>query len=60
MKMGAHQNQGYLRTGKILQMLDKDDVALGIYKYGLDNVPPDDPNIEACPNPCMRDETLII
>ncbi|KAL8882524.1 MAG: hypothetical protein Q9198_000492 [Flavoplaca austrocitrina] len=26
---------GYLRTGKILQLLDKDSVALGIYKYGL-------------------------
>ncbi|KAI4262194.1 MAG: hypothetical protein L6R42_002625 [Xanthoria sp. 1 TBL-2021] len=29
---------GYLRTGKILQLLDKDSVALGIYKYGLRNV----------------------
>ncbi|KAL8675203.1 MAG: hypothetical protein Q9168_000456 [Polycauliona sp. 1 TL-2023] len=26
---------GYLRTGKILQLLDKDIVALGIYKHGL-------------------------
>ncbi|KAL8785164.1 MAG: hypothetical protein Q9213_003510 [Squamulea squamosa] len=32
--------EGYLRTGKILQLLDKDSVALGIYKYGLRNVSP--------------------
>ncbi|KAL8850609.1 MAG: hypothetical protein Q9221_004479 [Calogaya cf. arnoldii] len=29
---------GYLRTGKILQLLDKDGVALDIYKYGLRKV----------------------
>ncbi|KAL8918780.1 MAG: hypothetical protein Q9172_005267 [Xanthocarpia lactea] len=32
---------GYLRTGKVLQLLDKDTVALGIYKYGLRRVSPD-------------------
>ncbi|KAL9000977.1 MAG: hypothetical protein Q9169_000461 [Polycauliona sp. 2 TL-2023] len=31
---------GYLRTGKILQLLDKDSVALGIYKYGLRKASP--------------------
>ncbi|KAI4148317.1 MAG: hypothetical protein L6R39_002812 [Caloplaca ligustica] len=33
---------GYLRTGKILQLLGKDTTALGIYQYGLRNVPPSD------------------
>ncbi|KAI9880788.1 MAG: hypothetical protein M1830_000224 [Pleopsidium flavum] len=35
---------GYLRTGKILQLMGKEDVALGIYRYGLRNVPSDNPN----------------
>ncbi|KAL8989395.1 MAG: hypothetical protein Q9177_001708 [Variospora cf. flavescens] len=37
---------GYLRTGKILQLLGKPTTALGIYQYGLRNVSPDDPNFK--------------
>lgn len=33
--------QGYLRAGKVLQLLGKNDVALGIYQYGIRNVPAD-------------------
>lgn len=36
----AYRIKGYLRTGQILQLLDKADLALGIYKYGIRNVPP--------------------
>ncbi|MCJ1322703.1 hypothetical protein MMC15_008052 [Xylographa vitiligo] len=31
--------KGYLRTGQILQLMGKDKTALGIYEYGLKNVP---------------------
>ena len=31
--------QGYLRTGQILQLMQKNDMALGIYSYGMKNVP---------------------
>jgi F-box/TPR repeat protein Pof3 len=31
--------RGYLRTAQILQKMGKPDVALGIYEYGLRNVP---------------------
>jgi F-box/TPR repeat protein Pof3 len=31
--------RGYLRTAQILQKMGKLDVALGIYEYGLRNVP---------------------
>ena len=44
LSLWALMAQGYLRTGKILQLLGKEDVALGIYKYGLRNVQSDDPN----------------
>ncbi|KAL8797027.1 MAG: hypothetical protein Q9195_000798 [Heterodermia aff. obscurata] len=37
---------GYLRTGQILQLLGKEDVASGIYTYGLRNVSGSDPNRE--------------
>jgi F-box/TPR repeat protein Pof3 len=33
--------KGYLRTGSILQKLNKLDKALDIYKYGMKNVPVD-------------------
>ena len=36
--------KGYLRAGKVLQLMEKYDVALGIYEYGLRNVPPKDPH----------------
>lgn len=44
--MHAHCCQGYLRTGQVLQLLHKDDVAAGIYGYGLRSVPASDPNRE--------------
>jgi hypothetical protein len=40
----AHRFKGYLRTGQVLQLLNKADLALEIYKYGLRNVRPDAPN----------------
>lgn len=42
MNWRTEREKGYLRTGKILQLLGKDSTALGIYKYGLRNVPPSD------------------
>ncbi|KAI9825660.1 MAG: hypothetical protein M1832_001004 [Thelocarpon impressellum] len=38
--------RGYLRTAKILQLMGKRDVALGIYKYGLKHVRSGDPHCE--------------
>ncbi|KAI9810245.1 MAG: hypothetical protein M1827_006379 [Pycnora praestabilis] len=47
--------KGYLRTGKILQLMGKQEVALGIYRYGLRNVSTDDPNYKVCEFwPCFR------
>lgn len=40
----ADRVKGYLRTGQVLQLLDKAELALGIYRYGMRNVPPDGPN----------------
>ncbi|KAL8713315.1 MAG: hypothetical protein Q9220_002514 [cf. Caloplaca sp. 1 TL-2023] len=37
------RSDGYLRTGKILKLLDKYSVARNIYKYGIRNVPTSDP-----------------
>ncbi|KAI9719220.1 MAG: hypothetical protein M1812_003550 [Candelaria pacifica] len=48
-RMIQHEKMGsraYLRTGKILMKMDKPDLALDIYKYGLRNVPADDPAFE--------------
>ncbi|KAL8916395.1 MAG: hypothetical protein Q9208_008542 [Pyrenodesmia sp. 3 TL-2023] len=42
----SNGSKGYLRTGKILRLLDKEETALGIYKYGLRNVPPGDPSFQ--------------
>jgi F-box/TPR repeat protein Pof3 len=38
--------KGYLRTASILQKMDKPDTALGIYKYGMKNVPVSDKNFK--------------
>ncbi|MCJ1362374.1 hypothetical protein MMC16_001477 [Acarospora aff. strigata] len=35
---------GYLRTGQILQLMNKADLAHEIYKYGLRNIPSDSPD----------------
>ncbi|KAI9835418.1 MAG: hypothetical protein M1819_002336 [Sarea resinae] len=37
---------GYLRVGKILLNMEKPEVALNVYQYGLRNVPSDDPHYE--------------
>jgi hypothetical protein len=44
--LGLNLPQGYLRTGQILQLLGKDETALGIYEYGLKHVPPGDENMK--------------
>lgn len=38
--------RGYLRAGKILQKLHKPEVALGIYQYGIRNVPASNGNYD--------------
>jgi F-box/TPR repeat protein Pof3 len=38
--------KGYLRTASVLEKMDKLDVALGIYKYGMKNVPVGDKNFK--------------
>lgn len=45
-KEERHNSVGYLRTGKVLQLLGKEEVALGIYKYGLGSVSPEESNFE--------------
>ena len=35
---------GYLRTGKILQLMENSSTALDIYQLGLRRIPPSDPN----------------
>ncbi|KAL8830921.1 MAG: hypothetical protein Q9170_005523 [Blastenia crenularia] len=40
---------GYLRTGKVLQLLDKYRVAFDIYRYGLRNVPAGDSSFKVAP-----------
>jgi len=41
-------NQGYLRTGKILQMMNKADLALKIYERGLRYVSVKNPHFDVC------------
>jgi F-box/TPR repeat protein Pof3 len=52
-KLHAKQNisngtQGYLRTGSVLEKTGKLETAVGIYKYGMKNVPITDPNFKVC------------
>lgn len=42
----AHLEKGYLRTGQILQLMGKDDVAVSIYQRGTQNVASTDPSRE--------------
>ncbi|CBX97879.1 similar to F-box domain-containing protein [Plenodomus lingam JN3] len=37
---------GYLRTASALEKMEKPETALGIYKYGMKNVPTDDQNFK--------------
>ena len=43
-RMQKNDAAGYLRTGQILQKMEKDETALGIYRYGIRNVPLTAPN----------------
>jgi len=45
-RLQRREVRGYLRTGKILQKLQKPDVALGIYQYGIRNVPASSENYD--------------
>jgi F-box/TPR repeat protein Pof3 len=38
--------KGYLRTASVLEKMEKHDTALGIYKYGMKNVPVGDKNFK--------------
>lgn len=40
--------KGYLRTASVLEKIQKFDIALGIYKYGMKNVPVRDKNFKVC------------
>jgi F-box/TPR repeat protein Pof3 len=41
-KLNKQDVKGYLRTASILEKMEKLDTALGIYKYGMKNVPVSD------------------
>jgi F-box/TPR repeat protein Pof3 len=45
-KLDKQDVKGYLRTASILEKMDKLDTALGIYKYGMKNVPVSDKNFK--------------
>jgi F-box/TPR repeat protein Pof3 len=45
-KLNKQDVKGYLRTASILEKMDKADTALGIYKYGMKNVPVSDKNFK--------------
>ncbi|KAH7086214.1 hypothetical protein FB567DRAFT_560978 [Paraphoma chrysanthemicola] len=45
-KLDKQDVKGYLRTASVLEKLEKLDTALGIYKYGMKNVPVGDKNFK--------------
>jgi F-box/TPR repeat protein Pof3 len=45
-KLGKQDVKGYLRTASILEKMEKPETALGIYKYGMKNVPVSDKNFK--------------
>lgn len=45
-KLDKKDIKGYLRTASVLEKMDKPDTALGIYKYGMKNVPVEDRNFK--------------
>ena len=47
-KLDKKDLKGYLRTASVLEKMEKPDIALGIYKYGLKNVPVNDKNYTVC------------
>lgn len=40
--------KGYLRTANVLEKMEKPETAIGIYKYGMKNVPVSDKNFKVC------------
>jgi len=47
-KFNKQDVKGYLRTASILEKMEKLETALGIYKYGMKNVPVNDKNFKVC------------
>jgi F-box/TPR repeat protein Pof3 len=47
-KLDKQDIKGYLRTASILEKMEKLETALGIYKYGMKNVPIGDKNFKVC------------
>ncbi|KAF2713830.1 hypothetical protein K504DRAFT_462316 [Pleomassaria siparia CBS 279.74] len=45
-KMDKQNVKGYLRTGSVLEKMNKLETAAGIYKYGMKNVPVTDSNFK--------------
>jgi F-box/TPR repeat protein Pof3 len=45
-KLDKQEIKGYLRTASILEKMKKPETALGIYKYGMKNVPVSDKNFK--------------
>lgn len=45
-KLDKKEVKGYLRTASVLEKMEKPEIALGIYKYGMKNVPASDKNFK--------------
>ena len=45
-RLNKKDGKGYLRTASVLEKMKKPETALGIYKYGMKNVPVDDKNFK--------------
>jgi F-box/TPR repeat protein Pof3 len=45
-KLDKQDVRGYLRTASVLEKMEKPETALGIYKYGMKNVPVEDKNFK--------------
>ena len=46
-------SQGYLRTGKVLQLMGHYEMALDLYEMGTRKVPSSDPDIMVSSHPCL-------
>ncbi len=53
-KLNKKEVKGYLRTASVLEKMEKPDTALGIYKYGMKNIPTTDQNFKVCFVICLR------
>jgi F-box/TPR repeat protein Pof3 len=52
-KVDKQDIKGYLRTGSILQKVNKPEKAIGIYKYGMEHVPVHNRNFKVQSCPCL-------